>query len=154
METVYLYLIGTEGRRGEPLQPVKIGISSKVESRLATIQTGSPRKLCLLGCFRLPGRGAARHIEKALHAEFQDKQTSGEWFSIDPLLALSAACEAVSKYIDQTFVIEEQDVTKDVVLDLTGVTRERQAVLNLFDWRWHYCQTSNVTRLHGAPSIK
>lgn len=58
--------------------PVKIGKSSRFESRLASLQTGSAEKLIVL--HRIRGDHEAR-----LHAACREWRSSGEWFKPEPM---------------------------------------------------------------------
>lgn len=55
--------------------PIKIGVASDVEKRLASLQTGNPRALQLLHV--LPGDGA---LEWSLHKSLAADRLVGEWF--------------------------------------------------------------------------
>lgn len=57
---------------------VKIGYTSgRVESRLKSLQTGSPDKLELLGVV-----DGGRELEKLLHKRYAEKRLEGEWFKL------------------------------------------------------------------------
>lgn len=58
---------------------IKIGISSDVQRRLGSIQTGCPFPVKLLGQWRTPH---ARKVEKAAHKALMKYRTTGEWFNI------------------------------------------------------------------------
>src|SRR5690606_2168337 len=65
-ETVYF--IRDEGG------PIKIGKTrGPVESRLASLQTGNPRRLTLLATTRA-------YSERELHSRFWEERIAGEWF--------------------------------------------------------------------------
>jgi hypothetical protein len=64
-----IYLIGDGG----PL--VKLGWAFDPLSRLKRLQTGHPSRLTILAFY--PG---TRSLETALHKEFSDLRTRGEWF--------------------------------------------------------------------------
>jgi len=55
----------------------KIGISSDPESRLKTLQTGSPKDLKLSFSFPVPDD---KELEGYLHERFEDRRLNGEWF--------------------------------------------------------------------------
>jgi hypothetical protein len=57
----------------------KIGISSKPQERLSTIQTGYPWKLSLEHFEEFED---AKCIEKKLHDRFKSFRLEGEWFDI------------------------------------------------------------------------
>jgi hypothetical protein len=75
--------------------PCKIGMTKALGSRLKTLQTGSPRRLILLGTIMWPYREFARDFEGALHEALAEHRLTGEWFNIDPHDAASVvACFA------------------------------------------------------------
>ncbi|MFZ4266652.1 GIY-YIG nuclease family protein [Streptomyces arboris] len=80
----FVYVIGSTG-----FSPVKIG-KGNPESRLDTLQTGSPFLLEIL--WRTLG-GLA--LERALHARFEPLRVRGEWFGfpegVDPVKAIADA---------------------------------------------------------------
>lgn len=69
-EPAYVYFVqaGEDGL-------VKIGCASDVASRLATLQTGSPEPLRLLGV-----TAGGKSAESALHRRFAHLRVRGEWF--------------------------------------------------------------------------
>lgn len=72
-----VYFIADELRR-----MVKIGIASKVSSRLAALQIGSPVKLILLATV-----AGGKSLESKLHARFGEYRSHGEWFYFSPAIA-------------------------------------------------------------------
>lgn len=54
---------------------IKIGHSSDVESRIASLRTGSPEPLVLLAVM-----AGGREVEQGLHARFAGARVRGEWF--------------------------------------------------------------------------
>lgn len=54
---------------------VKIGVATKVNGRISTIQSGSPAKIELLAC--IPG---GPQMERKMHARFAKLRIRGEWF--------------------------------------------------------------------------
>lgn len=71
-----VYVIGAAGH------PVKIGITASIESRLHTINTGSPVRLKVYLFLDVPP-GCAREIEKICHFRLHDYRVNGEWFDLD-----------------------------------------------------------------------
>lgn len=55
---------------------IKVGIAKDVPKRIASLQTGNPKRLYLLHV--LPGD---RRIEKALHRKLRKARGIGEWFA-------------------------------------------------------------------------
>ena len=74
----YVYVIGIADGSG----PVKIGISSKLGARLASLQTASPSKLKIHHSFSFPDRPLARAFEKLFHERFMESSMQGEWFGM------------------------------------------------------------------------
>lgn len=60
---------------------VKIGWSTKVSTRIAQLQTGSPDPIRLLAT--TPG---GRKLERQLHERFAAARVAGEWFDLTPEL--------------------------------------------------------------------
>jgi len=69
--------------------PIKIGISTNVQGRLASLQTGYPYPLKVLAT--IPG---GEREEKGLHETFAEHRLSGEWFEpVDKLIDLITKIE-------------------------------------------------------------
>lgn len=62
---------------------VKIGISTKVYDRLVALRTGCPFPIEVALFAPAGNRSTASRIEKALHHEFAERNSSGEWFTFD-----------------------------------------------------------------------
>lgn len=58
---------------------IKIGVTKNVESRLKSLQTGSPGKLELIGSIET---AKAYELESELHEKYRELRVSGEWFNI------------------------------------------------------------------------
>jgi len=78
----YVYCIVATGTKH-----VKIGRSTDVRKRLATIQTHCPHEVALAG-FALAGTEAGR-VERILHDRFRSARGVGEWFAVSPAEVLS-----------------------------------------------------------------
>lgn len=74
-----VYFIGTDLNPGSL---VKVGRSLDPESRLKTIQTGHPERLCILAT--TPG-GAA--LEEQYHRRWRARRRTGEWFTMGECIA-------------------------------------------------------------------
>lgn len=131
---VYLYLISGFGRENEPIGPVKIGISSNVATRLASVQTGCHRALQVLAVFGTPNRDIAREREAAFHQEFAVKRLEGEWFDVDPINALETVCAIWRHYFQQM----------PEGIESVGVPFYEREVKVLRCWRQYYAENSNV----------
>lgn len=143
---VYLYLICSFGRAGEPLGPVKIGITGNVTSRLASIQTGCHRRLKILGAFSTPNRDIARSFEGAFHKFYESKRLEGEWFDVDPIEALQLGCESFRHHIERMSP-KFTDVTVEQALFNCGVTVMEREARCFRSWRSYYAENSNVTQI-------
>lgn len=62
---------------------VKFGRSRKIGERLTALRTGSPIPAKWFAIIETPGRMTQAVVEKALHAEFKDRRTTGEWFRFE-----------------------------------------------------------------------
>jgi len=91
MDIHYVYVISAV-ENDVPVAPCKIGITSKLSSRLASIQTGSPKKLEIISAIPIPTRDIVQAIEKMLHWHFEDFRLHGEWFNLCPVDAAIGAC--------------------------------------------------------------
>lgn len=101
---MYVYAIGQTNGEG----PVKIGISSDTQSRLAAIQTSYPYQLRVLSVSEwIP---QARSVEARIHRFFEDFRLNGEWFNITHEVAV--------KWIENPFQneIEKEDDEEDYIL--------------------------------------
>jgi hypothetical protein len=59
---------------------VKIGVSSDLESRIKTLQTGNSEQLKIIAKLPFTSRKQAYDFEKFLHKKFEKHKLSGEWF--------------------------------------------------------------------------
>jgi hypothetical protein len=139
---VCLYLICGEGRSSEPLRPIKIGIASNPEKRIASIQTGSPRRLKILTYFDTPNRDIAKKFETAFHNHYQAKRLAGEWFDVDPIEALQLACNSFRNYLER--MAPSLDVPLEDHLRHCGVLYGEREVKRFKAWRQYYAENSNV----------
>ncbi|AAK94354.1 replication initiation protein [Myxococcus phage Mx8] len=77
--------------RAESGGPVKIGTAANVEHRLASLQTGAPERLCVLGVMESRAR-----LESELHKRFDALRLHGEWFRPEPELLSFIAEKAIA----------------------------------------------------------
>lgn len=84
----YLYLICTV-RDGEPVAPVKVGITTNLRTRIKALQTACPYPLRFyeVWSFGKDRPVEIKWLEGAFHATQKDKRTSGEWFNAEPEIA-------------------------------------------------------------------
>lgn len=82
MPRCFLYVIG-QATILVPAPPFKIGVSTDIRDRLATLQTGSPVRLQVFHRRLVPADGrSAFDREKNLHWHFRAHQVHGEWFRV------------------------------------------------------------------------
>lgn len=73
-KTTYVYFI-QQGFGG-----IKIGVSDDPQSRCATLQTGTSKRLRIIAQFPFESRSEAFAMEHALHSAYAHLRTNGEWF--------------------------------------------------------------------------
>jgi len=73
----FVYLIGPEP--DYPGSLIKIGVTTDLQKRLQTFQSGSPLPLAVK--WAVPGD---RSLELWLHQEFSSERRHGEWFDLGP----------------------------------------------------------------------
>lgn len=63
---------------------VKIGKANDVNQRKASLETGNPRDLTILGTITCDSEAESFSLEKKLHRHFEPWNHRGEWFIIGP----------------------------------------------------------------------
>lgn len=145
---VYLYLMCFMGRPHEPLGPVKIGITGNVQSRISSVQTGCHQRLELLAAFNTRDRDIARRFESEMHDLGSRYRLHGEWFDIDPLIALEVACGVFRLILDETEAVFPDDGESiNYQMGRVGLLHFEGQVKDLHIWRNHYAENSNVTAM-------
>jgi hypothetical protein len=91
MSNGFLYIIAR--RDGcEHVAPTKIGITSPDEKglnhRLASIRTSCPFEAEIVRSYSFINKQRAREFEQDIHRLFSPLRLRGEWFTIDPVLAV------------------------------------------------------------------
>jgi len=153
-EGVYLYIISPIGREHEPLRPVKIGITGNVAARLASIQTGSHRKLHVAMAINTPNRDIARSFESAFHAFYAEKRFEGEWFDVDPIDAMSMFCIAFKDYFIRSSARHGgSSPSVDDLSEMIGLPFWEREIKVLRAWRQYYSEKTNVVSFSG-PTAK
>ena len=116
-ETCHIYLIAhvVDGRLDGL---VKVGITANLSGRLATIQTGNPRKVDIAFSFGTPSRAIAQTLELAFHEVFAKHRMAGEWFDMNPVLALQGLVENLTAAFN--YFIEDEEL-KTHALSASGV---------------------------------
>jgi hypothetical protein len=75
---------------------MKIGITTDLRKRLASLSTASPFRLIAAGIIQNPPNPV--NLEEHLHKSFTDNRVNGEWFNVTP---------------DMIEVVREHDVLHD-----------------------------------------
>lgn len=88
MQTKYIYII----RDGSGA--CKIGITDNPKQRLNELQIGSSVKLRIYNLIPVQA-GKARRFESKIHRLLKNRRLQGEWFFVDPKIALEAILAVV-----------------------------------------------------------
>lgn len=80
-EICYVYALLCQNEDGPGY--VKFGHSHDVVKRVHDIKVGCPIKVRYLAFIRASFKEKALEVERALHTQFNDRRTQGEWFSFD-----------------------------------------------------------------------
>jgi hypothetical protein len=115
--THYVYVIAKNGPDGLT-GPVKIGISSKPNKRLSSIQTACPFQVEVACVFAAPSQAIARDIERMFHETQRDTHAHGEWFNVEPVVAIHLLCLGIRVALNE--FVSDKSVISDA-LDLCGV---------------------------------
>lgn len=102
--------------QGEPGNPIKIGYTKDIDSRLAGLQTGCWERLRVLAL--IPGSPA---LEAAFHRLLRKDRREGEWF--DGVVVHEALEEVVTASITMMRIWEEKGWLADPFDHLNMVTR-------------------------------
>lgn len=128
---------------GVPSQPVKVGISSAPEKRLATIQTSCPYPLVLLSAFLCPTRNIALYVENAFHTLQADRRLNGEWFNIHPMNAVELLCLYFREIFN--FTLSKDAELFDAAVERSGLALNER---RLAQWKEHLAR-QNPSQSHG-----
>lgn len=120
----FIYVIAHESAGGGITGPVKIGITSNPDARLATLKTASPKPLDIAFVFVAPNKEYARDIEAAFHKIRAKDRLHGEWFNLSPLMAVELMCMNMRAFLEREMEVPYYDMY--MALDLTGVTLAEQ----------------------------
>ena len=88
-----VYVIGVRGGA------MKIGITSNIDSRLATLQNGHAEKLKLYYFSDELPDGMARAVERDCHKRAGDSRLNGEWFNLGWLEAVDLVKKSVARHL-------------------------------------------------------
>jgi hypothetical protein len=118
-KTHYVYVIAKV--EDEKLTgPVKVGITSEPNSRLASIQTACPFRIRIAYVFEAPNREIARHIERGFHETQVKAHLHGEWFDYHPVQAIQLLCLMYRAAMHVNIGPDQQE-TIDQYLEACGV---------------------------------
>jgi hypothetical protein len=98
--------------RANTLRRIKIGRTSNLYARLATIQTSCPAKLVLIGTIACPEEGQAKRLEGVLLKWFSAKRSYGEWFWLTKTMRLGLR-EMVKLDPETLSAFLEEEMAKD-----------------------------------------
>lgn len=86
---------------------VKVGVANNVVSRLASLQTGNPRKLYVHRAFWFQHKETANCVEGATHRTLgkAHRRLVGEWFECNPHEAHKAILAAAGRYRENPTVL-------------------------------------------------
>lgn len=105
-KSAYVYVVATV-RAGVATAPVKVGISENPQSRLSSLQTGSSFDLEIIYAFPIPLRDLASIVEQAFHQAHTDQRLRGEWFDMEPSVAVLHTASIVCELCSQTYPGDE-----------------------------------------------
>lgn len=118
---VHVYILAAEN--GGAHGPVKIGIAGNVAKRVRGIQTSCPYQIKIVHTFAFPERDMAREIERCFHEVQQEHRTVGEWFHLNPIIAL----QLMVLCIEATFSVRMPNFDEiDLVKRLCGIDAARE----------------------------
>lgn len=100
MSDCFVYLIAS--RKDDAfVTPIKVGISHDVDKRIRSIRTSCPNRIDVVQTFRFPNSSVARLIESMFHNLHRENRRSGEWFDVEPKIALATLLNAVTFHMDE-----------------------------------------------------
>lgn len=110
-EICHVYLFGYPHEKFGHV--VKVGISSNVFSRLASIQCHNPETVIPHFDFIFRSRNLARTIEARFHANFSHYGIRGEWFGMSENHALFMLTLEVVRALSETYPRESIAIMRD-----------------------------------------
>jgi hypothetical protein len=142
----HVYIIAhMVGRK--PVAPVKVGISSSPEKRLATLQTANPKPLVLLCTFATPNREMAKVLESAFHEVRASDRLAGEWFNIHPMIAVKLMCDNVRGAF-RHFLGSDPEV-HDIAVEFSGLRANEEKLA-----QWAAATTPNTNDNAGPAECQ
>lgn len=119
MDKCFVYVI--ECRSSKPY-PVKIGVSTNPEKRIAELQTGNPYPLILIASIPFNLRKTAYEFESFAHKGNKKSSVGGEWFD-SKKLNLNRSIRAWNSFNTGKFKAMKEGRVKDAIC---GSKHERQ----------------------------
>lgn len=98
--------------------PIKVGISVEPWVRMSTIQTSCPFKIDVMWMLEAANKGLARAIESSFHKQWKNKKLHGEWFDVNPIMAVRCLNNIYSGIVRAQVPDEE---LRDALLNKAGV---------------------------------
>lgn len=126
MSDCFVYIIAVDTDSGEG--PIKVGISGDVAARIKTLQTACPFKIGLVHSFHFPEKEMALFFEQAFHACQSEHRMSGEWFKMNPIIALQIMCIYVEQSLKMRLPEGYEHMEK--VRELSGLNAATQKLAN------------------------
>lgn len=145
VDVTHVYILAALIDRA-PSQPVKVGISSAPEKRLATIQTACPYPLVLMATFICPTRNVALYVENAFHTLQADHRLNGEWFNIHPMSAVELLCLYFREIF--TFTLSGDEDLFNAAVERSGLLENERL---LTEWRNYILAQKDHQTCRGAP---
>lgn len=88
----FVYVVGPHDPGMElPTPLIKIGKANDPDSRLRSLQTGSPQKLVFYALWKFDSPIDAMAVESACHRRFKKERKLGEWFE--------TTCDQVKNFV-------------------------------------------------------
>ena len=90
----------------------KIGISSDIHGRLATIQIGHWEYLYLYYALWMPNQNIAELVEKSINHRLKTENTRGEWFKVSPTEAKKIINEEAARIAGAARLVEHSTMVE------------------------------------------
>lgn len=119
-ETNFVYIIATL-KDGIASAPVKVGITKSMAARFSTIKTASAYPLEIYTALPFPGRYDVQKLEEAFHKVMKRHRLHGEWFDLEPSVALQSMAQNIKFYLSLHLGLGDDDVAEVLAfLDLAA----------------------------------
>lgn len=138
---MFIYLI-------RDAQFLKVGLAGRVDQRLKQLQAANPRKLALIGEYKL-ATSFAWKVEARAHKELAEFHVRNEWFLCDDETAKSAVNFARVHYADWHIVRQRHRVLKLFRKEPWQRTKSRKLAL-IARWRERRTASQALTARYGS----